>query len=72
MRLFDSFGRVRDWRAEVNFGMAISNESALPMTQDHDDIAAVQSLKSVPTIMRVISDTTEMRWVGIAKVTGET
>lgn len=42
------------------------------MTEDHDDIAAVQSLKSVPTIMRVISDTTGMRWVGIAKVTGET
>lgn len=42
------------------------------MTEDHDDIAAVQSLKSVPTIMRVISNTTGMRWVGIAKVTGET
>ena len=42
------------------------------MTEDYDDIAAVQSLKTVPALLRVISNITGMRWVGIAKVTGET
>lgn len=41
------------------------------MNQDKDDIAAVQSLKAVPTIMRVVAQTTGMRWVGVAKVTEE-
>ena len=50
--------------------MALSNASAfLSMTQDYDDIAAVQGIKAVPTIMRVIAETTGMRWVCVAKVT---
>lgn len=41
------------------------------MIEDHDDIAAVQSIKAVPTIMRVIAETTGMRWVCVAKVTAD-
>ena len=41
------------------------------MTRDHDDIAAIQALPAVPAILRVIAETTGMRWVGIAKVAAD-
>lgn len=35
------------------------------------DIAMIQSIAAIPTIMRVITETTGLRWIGVARVTPE-
>lgn len=44
------------------------DSARLPLTRD---IEMIQSIPAIPTIMRVIAETTGLRWVGVARVTPE-
>lgn len=66
-----SIARAFEVAGEIFPPGRVQHKRPFQMTPDHDDIAAVQGIKAVSTIMRVIAETTGMRWVCVAKVTAD-